>query len=190
MNRVLKTAWMTVLLLLGGATAAPAQDIGAILDWINKLSGPEFWGVGASFSVPLPGAEGRDPYFRYRLDGILHFSYDEAEEVDPDDADIRMFTIRNTVEFPVRYLPLDFTAGVSLHRFSGSDFDAFWHWSVPIALQVRVPLSSRATLRFGPSLDIFPAFDDEDFLPLIVDVSRDDAEAVFGLFVGVDFSLF
>lgn len=187
MTRASRTLWMTVAFLLVGASAAPAQELGAILEWINKLSGPPFGGVGASFSVPLPGHENRDPYLRYRLDGILHFSYDEADAVDPDDASIRMLTLRNTVAFPVRYLPLDFAVGVGLHRFSGSDFDAFWHWSVPVQAQLRAPLSSAATLRFGPSLNVFPAFDDDDFEPLTVDVSREGAEAVLGFFLGLDF---
>lgn len=190
MIRFLKSSWLAGLFLLVGASTTSAQDLGAILDWINKLSGPQFWGVGASLSTPLPGHEDRDPFFRYRLDGIWHMSYDEAEEVEPDDADIRMFTLRNTVQFPVRYLPLDFAVGLSLHRFSGPDFDAFWHYSVPVQAQLRVALSETAVLRFGPSLDVFPAFDDEDFLPVVVDVSRDDAEAVIGLFLGVDFSAF
>lgn len=190
MSRTLKTSWLAALMLLVGTSTASSQGIGVILEWINKLSGPPFWGVGASFSTPLPGHEDRDPYFQYRLDAILHYSFNEADEVDPDDAEIRMLTLRNTVQFPVRYLPLDFGVGVSLHRFSGSDFDAFWHWSVPIQAQFSYTLSPRATLRAGPTLDVFPAFDDEDFLPVIVNVSRDDAEAVFGFFVGADFSVF
>lgn len=189
MIRVLKASWITALFLLGSASAASAQELGAILDWINKLSGPQFVGVGASFSTPLHGRENGDRPIRYRLDGILHFSYDEAEEVDPDDASIRMITLRNMVQFPVRYLPLDFAVGLSLHRFSGTDFDAFWHWSVPIQAQVRATLWPGATLRFGPSVDLFPAFDDEDFLPLVVDVDRDDGEPGLGLFVGVDLAL-
>lgn len=190
MNGRFRTAMMTALCLFFGAASAPAQDIGVILEWINKMSGPPFGGVGAAFTVPIAGREDPEPHFRYRAEAVFFFSYSEEGEVDPDDASIRLFTFRNTLVMPVRYIPLDVNVGVSLHRFSGSDFDSFWHWSIPIQAQLRIDKWDPVTVRLGPSVDVFHAFDQDDFLPLDVDVSRNDNEAVYGFLVGVDFPLF
>ncbi|HZD05473.1 MAG TPA: hypothetical protein VE173_11155 [Longimicrobiales bacterium] len=194
MNAVIRSFWVSFTLLLLAASPLRAQEgIGAILDWINKLSGPRFGGVGATFYAPLYGEGGEersyDTSIRYRLSVAMHFSYDSDDAVDPDGASIRMLTIRNSVEFPVRHIPLDFAVGFSLHRFSG-DPDTFWHWSVPLRAQYRVRLSPTASLRFGPTVDVFPKFAADDFQPLTVDVSRDRTEAVFGFLVGVDFQVF
>jgi hypothetical protein len=189
MIRALQATAIAVFVLLANASAASSQ-VGALLDWINKLSGPQFVGVGASFYTPVARQDDGEPYLFYRLDGMIHFSYDEAEEVEPDDASIQMFTLRNMLQFPVRYLPLDFGVGVALHRFSGTDFDAFWHVSYPIQAQVRAPLAPGVTLRFGSNVDVYPAFDGGDFLPLFVDVSRDRAEVAWGLLLGLDFDVF
>lgn len=194
MTLAFRTWWMSFALLTLSAPPLHAQEgIGAILDWINKLSGPRFVGAGATFYAPVYGEEQTDRAYdgsiRYRLSLAYHVSYDSDEAVDPDGSSIRMLTIRNSVEFPVRYLPVDFAVGLSLHRFSG-DADPFWHWSVPLRAQYRVRLSPTAHLRFGPTLDVFPGFDTDDFQPLTVDVSRDRAEAAFGFVVGVDFIVF
>ena len=127
---------------------------------------------------------------RFRISAIYRTSYDEAEEIDPDDASIQMITLRPVFEIPLGSLPVDLGAGFAFHRFQGDDFQSFWHWSVPMQAQLRIPIGRVFRLRGGLSVDIYPRFDGSDFSPLIVNVSTEKAEAVLGAFLGFDLEVF
>jgi hypothetical protein len=187
----LARGFMLVSAMLGGIgsalsaqTADDGGGLGAFLDWLHRLSGPRFVGGGLSGFLTLPGDAG----IRLRLSGAYRTSVSEEGEVVPADANITMITIQPAVEFPLRNLPLDFSLGVGLHRFGG-DAEGFWHYSVPIGLQYRPALGGRLAPRIGMALNVFPEFEASDFDPLTVTVSRDDAEAVLQVFIGLDFRL-
>ncbi|MDH3292458.1 MAG: hypothetical protein OEO20_15550 [Gemmatimonadota bacterium] len=181
-------AMLVVFLGAAGAEAAAAQSAGAggILDWIHKLSGPQFFGVGITAYGTLQGESG----IRARLSVVHRWSIDEEEEVIPPESNITMWTLQPTLEFPLKDVPLELVVGVAFHRFQ-KDVDPFWHYSVPVLIQGRFPVNSSKSvlLRPGVGIHVFPAFGPNDFLPLNVDVSRDTAELVLQLFVGIDFRL-
>lgn len=180
MTRLPCSLMLVGLLMLGGARGLPAQDLGPILDWIHKLSGPPFVGAGLTGSITV----GQEPRFLLRLTGVYRTSVSESDAVDPDDANITMITLQPTVELPLETIPFDFGIGVALHRFGG-DADGFWHYSVPVLVQWRPRNASRLIPRIGLALHVFPEFDATDFAPLTVDVSRDGAEAVLQSFVSL-----
>ncbi len=189
MNKIFRGAWQAAIFSFVTAQGAQAQGIGPLLDWISKLSGPQLWGGGLSVYTPVVPSKGEEGV-RFRISGVYRTSYDEAEEIDPDDASIQMITLRPEFEFPLPSIPVDLGAGFAFHRFQGDDFQSFWHWSVPFRAQLRVPIGRVFRFRAGLSLNIYPAFDAGDFAPLIVNVSTDKAEAVFGALLGFDLELF
>jgi hypothetical protein len=184
---------LSIFLTAGGVEAQDEDGMGAILDWIHKLSGPQFIGFGLNAyhefaGVPLreENPAHREPGIRLRLSTIYRTSIREAADVDPDNANITMLTIQPTVEFPITRIPLEFGVGVALNRFGG-DADSFWHLSVPVLAQFRPRQASwRFVPRVGVAVHVFPGFSASDFAPLVVDVQRDAAEAVFELFVAVE----
>lgn len=185
MQRLIGSALLVGIMVLARAEGLSAQDgggLGAILDWIHKLSGPRFVGAGLTGFYTVPG----EAQVHLRLTGVYRTSISESGEVEPSDANITMITVQPTVEFPVQKIPLDFGVGVALHRFGG-DADGFWHYSIPILAQFRPRGGGRVIPRIGVAVHVFPKFDPADFAPLIVDVSRQDAEAVLQLFVGLDY---
>ena len=188
MNKILRGATLAAVLSVTTVQTGQAQGIGPLLDWIHKLSGPQLWGGGLSVYTPVTPS--KENSVRFRISGIYRTSYDETEEIDPDDASVQMITLRPVFEIPLGSLPFDLGAGFALHRFQGDDFQSFWHWSVPLQAQFRT--GGLAHFRLGVSVDIYPRFDANDFAPLVVNVSTEKAEAVLGLFVGLDldFALF
>lgn len=185
MQRLISSIVLVGLVGLSGAGRAAAQveeegGWGAFLDWLHKLSGPRFVGVGLTAYYQVPGETG----IRLRLSGVYRTSVSESGEVTPDDANITMITVQPAVEFPVQKIPVDFGVGVALHRFAG-DADGFWHYSVPVYAQFRPRGDRRVTPVLGIGVHIFPEFDPADFAPLVVTVSRTDSEAVLQLFAGI-----
>ena len=176
-----------------GRVAAQEDGMGAILDWIHKLSGPPFIGFGLTGFHELRGVQlqgedttHREPGIRFRLTTVYRMSISETGEVMPETANITMLTIQPTVEFPITRLPLEFGVGVALNRFGG-DADAFWHLSVPVLAQYRPRhASSRFVPRVGVAVHVFPGFSTSDFEPLVVDVQRGAAEAVLQFFVAIE----
>jgi hypothetical protein len=156
------------------------SGMGAFLEWLHKLSGPRFIGVGLSGYYAPSGDSG----IRLRLSGVYRTSVSESGEVTPADANITMITVQPAVEFPVQKIPIDFGVGFALHRFGG-DAEGFWHYSVPIYAQFRPRGDRHVTPVLGIGVHIFPKFDPADFAPLTVTVSRQDSEAVLQLFGGV-----
>ena len=166
-------AWLSVALLLVVATPADAaaqSRLGGLLDWVHKLSGPQFIGPALSYAVGNDAA-------RFRISGAYRWSFSSEDAIDPDDATITQLTIHPAGEFRIwesqgRGFRLEGNAGVALHRFMG-DSDGFWHWSLPVYLQSLVPVSDRLDLRIGAGGHYFFEFGDDDFLPLTVTVPRD-----------------
>jgi hypothetical protein len=183
MKRLIRSIVFVGLVVVGGAERLPAQDLGAIIDWLHKLSGPRFVGAGLTGSYSSAGDSG----IRVRLSGVYRTSVSESGEVTPADANITMISVQPAVEFPVNKIDVDFGVGLALHRFGG-DADAFWHYSVPIYVQYR-PRNRRVTPVLGIGVHVFPRFDPADFAPLTVTVSRQDSEAVLQLFGGLHIRL-
>jgi hypothetical protein len=179
MKRLIRSVWLAGLgmtLMPGSASA----QMGAFIDWLHRLSGPAFVGVGASGVYETPGAA----KVRLKLSGVYRTSVSESGEVIPATANITMLTFQPSVEFPLQQIPFDFGVGFALHRFGG-DADGFWHYSVPIYAQFRPRGARRIAPLIGIGVHIFPKFELTDFAPLSVTASRTDSEAVLQLFAGI-----
>jgi hypothetical protein len=182
MKRVLAWVGVALLLTLSAPSAAVAQSrMGGLLDWIHKLSGPQFIGPTLSYAV---GGEAA----RFRLSGSYRWSVWSEDAIDPADGSITMFSVEPAGEFTL-YRWLEARAGVALHRYMG-DSDGFWHWSLPVYLQGLVPVSDRLDLRLGAGGHYFFEFGPDDFLPLIVEAPRDGGEFTWAFYAGVDWKLF
>ncbi len=178
-RRILTRAILALASIPLASSPADAQ-ISAVIDWINRLSGPQFVGPNLSY------AAGND---RVRARGALAYRWSVAS----DDAiapggTITMFSVSPTVEFRVLE-QLDLGLGVAAHHYGG-DVDGFWHWSVPFYAQGVFPASDRVDIRFGGGANWFFKFKDSDFLPLTVTAPRDGGELVPMIFAGVELDLF
>lgn len=179
MKRLIQIVWLAGL----GVTLTPgiaSAQMGAFIDWLHRLSGPAFVGVGVTGAYEIPGAA----EVRLRLSGVFRTSVSESGEVTPATANITMLTFQPAVEFPLQEIPFVFGVGFALHRFGG-DADGFWHYSVPIYAQFRPRWVRRIAPILGLGVHIFPKFGVSDFAPLDVTVSRNDSEAVLQLFAGI-----
>ena len=189
MKRLVRGIALVSLLVLGGTGVASAQTaegggLGGFIDWLIRLSGPPFVGAGATAFYTLRGEAG----VRLRFSAAYRTSVSESGEVTPEDANITMVTLQPSVEFPLQKSPIDVGIGFAFHSFGG-DADGFWHYSVPLSAQYRPRGNGSVVPRIGAALNVFPKFDATDFAPLDVSVSRDNAEAVFQLFLGFEFRL-
>ncbi len=199
MNRIIRIAWLCLAISVTNVQGVEAQGgIGPILDWINKLSGPQFGGVGAQIYFPLFGGPPLAPAgapaalnipvshgpLRLRLTGSYRWSLDVTGST------INMVTGEAKLEYPFVFGKVELApvAGIALHRFSG-DVNSFGHYSFPLQGQLRFPVGSSVLVRTGLGFHLFPKFETTDFAPLTVDVSRTRAEWVFGVFLGLDFEI-
>lgn len=188
MKKILLCSTVMALFSFAAPQHVAAQDFGAILDWIHKLSGPEFAGPAISYTFSPESLfeetwEGVErPYFR--ISAALRRSSDSSPAVMPAGNKITMFSIQPTLAIPITG-PLEIEVGIGLHRFGG-DVDGFWAWSFPAYGQVRVPVRGRVSLRMGLGGHYWLKFAEEDFAPLVVDVERDTKEFAVGGFLGVD----
>ncbi|MBT8405739.1 MAG: hypothetical protein KJP18_17925 [Gemmatimonadetes bacterium] len=182
MKRLYVVAIATVVALLGVPTPASAQelDFGGFLEWIHRLSGPQFIGPGLSVATTGDGP-------RFRFSAAYRWSFASDDAIDPDGG-LTQLSVRPALEIPLCDC-LDLVGGVGLHRYAG-DADAFWHWSVPVHLQGRIPLSPGTRLRVGAGAHYFPEFGADDFAPLTVTAPRDGGEFVLTAYVGVDWRMF
>ncbi|MGH6690178.1 MAG: hypothetical protein ACREMQ_14325 [Longimicrobiales bacterium] len=152
---------------------------GGIIDWINKLSGPPFWGRGAS-----PYWESSDGEFRVRLTVVLRKSYNESAAGMPDTASFWMVTVQPNVEFAIGSLPLDVGAGAAAHVFWGEN--RFLNASlIPILAQWRPRTDAEVVPCGGAALHIFAPFSASAFAPYGL---RDNGwEPVINLFGAFDY---
>lgn len=186
MSRLVAAA-LAILVTLATPTGVRAQEEGgwgAILDFINRLSGPRMVGVAGSYFHPV------SDHARIRLSAAFLNRVGSDDVVEPDDAAVRMFSIKPALEIPL-VAPLELSLGASLHRFFGDADEGFWHGSFPVHLQLRLPLSGAREgtglhLRAGAGAEYFLAFDPDDFAPVAVDWSTDGGQFEFVAYLGLD----
>ncbi|UCC24615.1 MAG: hypothetical protein JSU98_12880 [Gemmatimonadales bacterium] len=180
-------AIVLALLLLPSTWAPPraqAQDIGAVIDWIHRLSGPSMLGGAVSVAHPL-GSE--------RVRGRLQLAYRVAvasdDRIEPDGASVTMFTIRPGVEIPLFWY-LELNSGIAFNRFGGDADEGFWKASFPVLAQLRIPLGEgRWMLRAGAGLEYFPKFSEGDFDPIDVSVKTEEGEFAGAFMIGFDWAI-
>ena len=192
MKKLTCSAWLATLLCLTAVQGLEAQrgGIGGVFDWIHKLSGPMFVGGGLNFSYRFGQLETRNDGVQLAV--TYRTSIFEAGEVTPAGANIHMLTARGTFEvtvLPIHYGTVDFGFGLGAHRFSGAQFNDFWHFSLPLELVVRPWSRGGGYVRRGVGLGvgwhIFDKFDATDFADLVVSVERDTFEPVFAAWLSV-----
>lgn len=179
MKRLVLCSVLTVVVSLGTQQPVQAQGMGAILDFIQKLSGPKM--IGPALSVYTEGER-----VRGRFTGAWRWSFNSDDKIDPDGSKITMLSLQPTVEVPLGSSPLDAVAGFALHRFGGDVKEDFWHWSIPAYLQLRFPLTGPVSVRLAVGGHYFAEFGATDFDDLVVDVSRTGGEWVWASFAGID----
>lgn len=196
MKKLLSRSMVMAFLCFAGPQLAAAQQngggFGGFMDWIHRLSGPRMLGGSVSYFSPhLPAGSpenGARPILRGRLTAAYRHSVSSDDKIEPDGSPITMFSIRPMVEISLHEY-VEIGIGGALHRFGG-DADSFWHWSIPAYLQAGVPLTDVVELKAGVGVHYWPKFDAGDFLPLVVDVRRDEGEFTPAAFLGFDFHVF
>lgn len=174
--------------LLSAMSATPAQgQWGAVLDWINKLSGPGFVRVGAHYAFG-DGLAGTDT--RIRLTGLAGWKVSAEEGSDAEDRSMQMYSLQATLETPLlggsrRSAQLLGVLGVAGHVFAGDDFDSFTNFSFPAQVVLRIPFGGSAALRLGTGFNVF-WFPDDAFEPLVVDVDTESFEGAWGATAGFE----
>jgi hypothetical protein len=182
----MKMKLMYCALAVALAGLVPAQPVGAqdegiggLLDWINKLSGPRMVGPALTGWIAL------NDDFVVRGSVAARWSSTTDESIRPTDNRVSMVSLQPTVEYRISEAAR-LGAGFAFHHFGG-DADGFWHPSFPLYTQVRFPMESRWKAVVTVGAQVFTEFDAADFDPLIVDVSRDGAEASLWLSAGVEY---
>jgi hypothetical protein len=180
--------FLATLLCLTGAGRAEAQ-LGAILDWIHKLSGPGVVQAGLTYAAPLTPLDAEAvPRLRFSLMGGS--AIDKSEEVAPPGGSILLVTGQVMIEVDLAGGVVSPGLGVSGHVFFG-DVDTFFKPSFPLRVTFR-PLKNTLVLKgllVAPSLHYFPEWGADDFQPLTVQVSRDGGEVTLGLLLGYEFTI-
>jgi hypothetical protein len=186
MKKAIGSLFLATLLCLTGVGRAEAQ-LGAILDWIYKLSGPGVLQLGGTGAFPLPteNEERAAPgAFRVRLSAMIGTTIDKSEEVAPPGGDIFLLTGQGLLEYNFSGGAWSIGAGAGVHWFFG-DVDAFFKPYFTLPRLMWRPFRRRQGwergLTFGASAYHYLKWDAEDFQPLEVDVSRDGGEWTWGL---------
>ena len=177
MKRLLYCSVVMALMALSGARHLEGQGMGAFMDWIGHLSGPDLRGPGVLTTLhtgPL----------------IVRLSVGYAGSGDDDDAirdedgesgnkGIHMVTLKAAVERVLIDRALEFAIGLggAAHRFAG-DFDKpFRHFSfrLPYPL-ITYPGNAGANVVLAGGVQYFFEFDTIDFKPLEVKVKTHSGE--------------
>jgi hypothetical protein len=179
MRRLLQLPILVALLMLGGTQGAEAQ-IGGILDWISRLSGPGVLRGGIQYAIPVTN------------DGTLTISpavmaggkVRDGDGVDGS-ASLAMYTGQITVDVAVlgrgKPTSLMISSGAAGHWFSGSAFDNFGSFSIPAFAIIRHVFSPGGNqIRFGTGFNFF-RFGSTAFDPIDVGVKKEEWEGAFGL---------
>jgi hypothetical protein len=189
MKRATWSAALVMLLSLAGTGSLQAQ-VGAIIDWINKLSGPMVLRGGPTLTV---GGQAPDERLRVRTAFMYGFTFDRSGSVEPEGASIRMLSIQPMLEVTIHKY-VDLGAGVSANYFFGDMGDSFWRPSFPIVASVRPsPKNDHVLLsglRVGGGVHIFPHFAQGDFDPLTVNVKYEGTEFSLTFFAATEFYRF
>jgi hypothetical protein len=179
---------VATFLCLTGVGRAEAQ-LGPILDWIHKLSGPGVLQGGLTYAAPLsPLDKVAVPRLRFSLMGGS--AIDKSEEVAAPGGSILLVTGQVMLEVDLAGGLVAPGLGVSGHVFFG-DVDTFFKASFPLRVTFR-PLKNTLVLKgllVAPSLHFFPEWGADDFQPLTVNVSRDGNDWTLGLLLGYEFTI-
>ena len=195
----------SLLLALALAFALPGAghaQLGSMIDFINKLSGPETVGSALKLAVSPDRAvlrERANPSLRGRggawapTAGSLALGLGGRWDLDPPDADA--LTAQLSWEprlFLVGSADLGLLAGVGAQRWSGSGFDTFTSWSFPLNLFLDVFLTDPGAridvalqLAGGPIWFLLP---DDAFEPAYP--AEDGVERTWGVGVGLKIGRF
>jgi len=178
---------ITVTILLALTTLSAPSEVhgqwGAVLDWINGLSGPRLVRVGPELAV----AHLDEDRNRVNLAALFAVAVDDRGNPDTDAADISAFGIQATLESTLigeaGAPELRSRLGFELHRFAG-EFDSFWAPSFPLLVSLYVPLDGWA-LKVGTGFNVF-SFPDDAFSPYDVGVETSGFDAGWTVQVGVE----
>lgn len=174
-----------VLLALSIPTASEAQ-VGAVIDWINKLSGPGLIRVGPEVTLDLFDDESN----RVALAPLFAVHVDDHDNPETEQADIGAFSVQGTLDSKLLDLgdsaELRSRFGFEVHRFWG-EFDSFWAPSFPFLVALRVPANDLA-FRLGTGFNVF-SFPDDAFAPFDVGVETDGFDAGWTVQLGVEYDL-
>lgn len=177
---------VVVMTMTPGAVLAQEEEsmLDAVIEFINKLSGPTMVGPAASYAHPMGSV-------RLRFSAGYLFSVASDDVIEPDGSSVTMLSLQPAVEFPVGG-PMSIGTGVSMHRFGGDADEGFWHWSIPLYFQGHFRISGteqepRMFLRVGMGGEYFPEFGADDFAPITTGVSTDGGELTLTAFAGLSF---
>lgn len=170
MRRWHHALFLSALMLGFGAQNADAQ-IGAILDWVIRLSGPGVARVGLQYVAPLGGGE-----YAPEVSFAGTYGFKVADGDGPDgDASLAMWSAQGTLGQPVKVfssgVAIIASGGVAIHAFSGDDFDSFTAFSIPLQAIVRIPAGNSLSFRLGGGVNVF-RFSDDAFDPLDIGVDQ------------------
>jgi hypothetical protein len=173
---------LVVLLALDAPEEAQGQW-GAVLDWINGLSGPRVGRIGPEWALaPI------DERNRVNLSALYGFHVGDRGNPDSEAADISTFSFQSTLESTLigegGAAELMSRIGFEVHRFSG-EFDSFWAPSFPVLVALRMPID-RWAIELGTGFNIFK-FPEDAFSPFDVGVAREGFDAGWTLRAVVEY---
>jgi hypothetical protein len=173
------------LAALGVPCQAQAQ-LGVVLEWVNKLSGPGLWRLGPE--IPIARVDDRN---RVNLAPLFKVSVDTHANAATEAADIFAFGVQATLESTLIGQPgaaeLRSKIGFEVHNFSG-EFDSFWAPSFPMLLALHVPVGGGA-FEIGTGFQVF-SFPDDAFAPFDVGVETDGFDAGWTIQVAFEVGTF
>ena len=168
------------LLLLGASASGAEAQLGPILDWITKMSGPGVARIGLQYSAPLsdgPRALELSPA------AMFGFKVSDGDGTDGDSG-LGMLSGQVTLDVPVVLFSPEVAllaiGGLGGHVFMGDDFDNFSTISFPAMLGLRWRPAASWTFRIAGGVNVF-RFGSDAFAPLDIGVPLDSCEAAPGI---------
>lgn len=209
MKPIIGGFWAAVLLC--GSLPLPATaQLGAIIDRIQKMSGPEMTYYGAFLRFGSPPAArldrresvGMTRNRQDRASGLVwriagFYGTDGRDDERGDGLEVTAWRAQVSVEyqiaFPVaRGINLGLEPGVSAHRFGGDIDEDFWHVTYPVTLNLYPFAGCRGWLLRGLSagagVHFVPPFDEGEFAP-ITEYATEDWETPFAYHVALELPL-
>lgn len=180
-----KTAMMAAILLGAGGAPAAAQ-VGPIIDWISKLSGPGVGRFGLEATFPLgdtPRSLAISPAGMYGVNV-------GTDGDGPDTADgLGAWSGQATLDIPV-YAKSTFAIlirpGIGYSSFAGDNFETFGAFSIPLLATLRFGAGARGSFRIGGGVNFF-SFPDDTFDPISVGTTPGEWEGSWGFHAGYIF---
>ncbi|MDX1396680.1 MAG: hypothetical protein R3195_20030 [Gemmatimonadota bacterium] len=180
MNAWKKIPIATALLLAGGVAPAAAQ-VGPIIDWISKLSGPGVGRFGLEATFPF----GDTPRSLAVSPSGMYGANVGTDGDGPDTADgLGAWSGQATLDIPTIVfsptLAILIRPGVGYSSFSGDNFETFGAFSIPLLATLRVGSGARGSFRIGFGWNFF-SFPDDTFDPIEVGTEPGTWEGSFGM---------